>query len=128
MASSDAIEKKVLAFSNIIGSMQNKKLDSDQLNMLISLLFPFPRTGSPREIAYKVRAEESRQQFIDEFYNAPDNMVHHGSAFGFVNAYYDYLSHRGAARNTNVDWNDRRFSGLVSGLDIDTTLIKQAMK
>lgn len=128
LANGDAIEKKILTFSNVIDSMQGKKMTTEALNMLVAMLFPFPKEGGPREIAYKAKAEDLRQKFLDEFYDAPDNTVHHGNAFGFVNAYYDYLSHRGASRNTSIDWSDRRFSGLVSGLDVDTSLIKQAMK
>jgi len=125
IAKGNAIEKKVLAFSNVINTYQGKHMSKQQLQALIAMLFPYPKEGGPREEAYKERADIARRRFEDVYYDAPDNRVHHDTAFGFVNAYFDYLSHRQAPRETAVNWNDRRLSGLISGLDINMGILKE---
>lgn len=125
---SGILDKKMIAFGSIIESAQSRKMDLDKLKMLIAMLFPYPKEGGPRELAYKAKAEHAREEFLDVYYDAQDNIVHHDTAFGFVNAYYDYLSHRGPSRNSNMAWQDRRLQGLVSGDDIDTAVVHQALK
>lgn len=127
IAQGNAVEKKVLAFQNVIECYQGKHMNSRQLEALIAMLFPYPKEG-PREVVYRMKVDEQRERFIDQYWNAPDNRVHHDNAFGFVNAYFDYLSHRSATRETSMAWADRRLSGLVSGLDIDTKTLHEALK
>ena len=123
LAQGDAIEKKVLAFKSVIESYQGRHLSKDRLEALIALLFPYPQANSPREQTFRLKADEARENFLDRYYDAPDNRVHHDTAFGFVNAYYDYLSHRPATREMAGSWADRRLSGLVSGNDVSTSLL-----
>jgi hypothetical protein len=92
---------------------------------MIALLFPYPKEAGPREATFKLKADEQRKKFIERYYDAQDNRVHQNTAFGFVNAYFDYLSHREQARNTSYAWADRKLAGLVSGLDVDTSLFKE---
>lgn len=127
IANGNDIDKKINMFSNIVESSQQKRIDAKKLESLIALLFPFPKPG-PREAAYRERAEENRQMFIDKYYNAADNEDHKGTAFGFINAYYDYLSHRGCQKNMGGRWEDRRLTGLVSGVDVNKSAIKAAME
>ena len=128
IAQGNAVEKKVLAFSNIIDTYQGKHMSARQLEALIAMLFPYPKEGGPREVTYRLKADEARQRFKDVYFDAPDNRKHQDTAFGFVNAYFDYLSHRPSTRNSNVAWADRRLSGMVSGLDIDTKALHEALK
>lgn len=128
IASGNIVEKKVLAFSEIIEHAQSVSIDSKKLAMLIALLFPYPKEGGPREATFKLKADESRKAFVDRYFDAPDNRRHQDSAFGFINAYMDYLSHRPAAREMSMPWADRRLSGIISGLDVNSSVIKEALK
>lgn len=128
IAQGNAVEKKVLAFKNVIETYQGKHMSPSQLEALVAMLFPYPKEGGPRELTYRVKADEQRQRFKDQYFEAPDNLKHRDTAFGFVNAYFDYLSHRSATRDTSMSWADRRLSGLVSGLDVDTKALHQALK
>jgi len=127
IAQGNTVEKKVLAFQSVIESYQGKHMSKQQLEETIAMLFPYPKEG-PRELTYRVKVDEQRERFIDQYYDAPDNKVHHNNAFGFVNAYFDYLSHRSAARETRAAWADRRLSGLVNGLDVNQSALKEAMR
>ena len=128
IAKGNAVEKKVLAFKNVIESYQGKHMDRHQLSALIAMLFPYPKEGGVRELTYRAKADEQRQMFEDRYFDAPDNRVHQDTAFGFVNAYFDYLSHREASRETAMAWADRRLSGLISGNDVNIGAIREAMK
>lgn len=128
IAQGNTIEKKVLAFSNMIDSYQNHRMSTYQFKQLLAMLFPYPKEGGPREETYRIKADEARSAFTDKYFDAPDNRIHQDTAFGFVNAYFDYLSHRSASREVATSWADRRLSGLVSGLDVDTGILKEVMK
>jgi hypothetical protein len=126
LAQSNIVEKRVLAFSNVIESYQGKHMSARQLDALLAMLFPYPKEGGPREATYILKADEQRQRFKDQYFDAPDNRQHQNTAFGFVNAYFDYLSHRSAIRETSRAWADRRLSGLVSGLDVNQSVLREA--
>lgn len=127
IANGNAIDKKILAFSNVIECYQGRHMSVRQLEALVAMLFPYPKEG-PREVTYRIKADEQRQRFMDRYFDAPDNRVHQDTAFGFVNAYFDYLSHRSNTREMTGSWADRRFSGLVSGNDVDISLLRDALK
>lgn len=128
IANGNAVEKKVLAFGNIIETYQGKHMSTRQLEALVALLFPYPKEGGPREMTYRLKADEQRERFKDQYFDAPDNRKHQDTAFGFVNAYFDYLSHRSMTREMQGSWADRRLSGLVSGNDIDMKTLHEALK
>lgn len=128
IAQGNAVEKRVLAFTSVIESYQGKHMSTRQLDALIAMLFPYPKDGGPRELTYRIKADEARERFKDLYFDAPDNRVHQDTAFGFVNAYFDYLSHRSASRETSQVWADRRLSGLVSGLDVAQPVLREALK
>ena len=128
IASGNALERKVLAFSNVIESTQGKKMSYNQMLTLVAMLFPYPKEGGPREVAYRQKTDDLRERFVDQYFDAPDNKAHQGTAFGFINAYYDYLSHRSCTRDMGGAWADRRLSGLVSGNDIDSSVLKEVLK
>ena len=128
IASSGAVEKRVLAFKEVVENSQSKSMSEHKLDWLIAMLFPYPKEGGPREHAYRIKADEQRQLFKDKYFDAPDNRKHQDTVFGFINAYFDYLSHRPAARNMSGSWADRRFFGMVSGLDVEQSVLKEVMK
>ena len=127
IAQGNAVEKKVLAFQNVIECYQGKHMNKLQLESLVAILFPYPKEG-PREITYRAKVDEQRERFVDQYFDAPDNRKHQDTAFGFVNAYFDYLSHRSASRDTSMAWADRRLSGLVSGNDVNQSALREAMR
>lgn len=127
IASGNAVEKKILAFSDIIEQAQGRSMSQQKLNALIGMLFPYPKEGGPREQTFKIKADEQRQKFLDVYYDAPDNLKHHDTMFGFINAYYDYVSHREQSRSTGIRWADRRLSGIVDGGDIEVGILKKVI-
>lgn len=127
IANSDKLDQNVNAFANIIESSQAKKMTRKQLETLIALLFPYSNNEGERKQVFKEKVDEQRDMFIAKYYNAEDNVDHHGTAFGFVNAYMDYVSHRDPVRNTSMAWADRRLQGLVSGVDINRTVLRRAV-
>lgn len=127
IAQSKGIDKKIDTFKMIIESAQAIKITKAKLNSLIEMMFPYPKEG-PREEAYRIRTDNLRRDFIESYFDAPDNAMHKDSSFGFINAYYDWISHRSAPRETSMKWNERRFNGIVNGVDINTHVLKEAMK
>lgn len=97
-------------------------------SVLLPILFPYPKPGGPREQLSMARVDQMREEFMDVYYDAPDNRKFHGKAIGFINAYYDYLSHRNPGKNMPGDWSHRRLSGLVSGDAVKTKVLRETMK
>lgn len=96
-------------------------------NYILPMLFPYPKPGGPREQLSRERVNQMREEFMDVYYDAPDNLKFQGRAMGFVNAYYDYLSHRNPGKMMPGEWSHRRLSGLVSGDVVNTRAIKEAI-
>ena len=96
-------------------------------NILLPMLFPYPKEGGKREVTYKAKVDELREEFMDRYYDASDNRKYHGKALGFINAYYDYLSHHDPSKNMPGSWTDRRLSGLINGNDIKTNVIRKVL-
>ena len=116
------------AFENQLEYANSKLLPSGTVeDTLLPMLFPYPKPGGPREQTSIERVDALRQEFMDVYYDAPDNAKFHGTSMGFINAYYDYLSHRNPGKNMPGDWSHRRLSGLVSGNDVKVGVIKEAL-
>lgn len=116
------------AFEKTLDMAGSKSLPAAQIeNVLLPMLFPYPKPGGPREVASKERVDQMRQEFMDVYYDANDNRKFHGTSMGFINAYYDYLSHRSPGKNMPGDWNHKRLSGLVAGNIVKTHVIKEAL-
>lgn len=119
----------VAAFSQSLGMARSKSLSAyDMKTDIIPMIFPYPKPGGERYQASKERVDRLREEFIDRYYDAPDNRKFHGTGLGFINAYYDYLSHRDPSKCMPGSWQDRRLSGLVSGNDVKVGAIKEAMR
>lgn len=118
----------VSAFSATLGNARNKSLRRNELQYdILPMIFPYPKPDGERYQMSKERVDRLRQEFMDRYYDAPDNRKFHGTGLGFINAYYDYLSHRDPGKCMPGNWEDRRLSGLVSGNDVKVSAIKAAM-
>ena len=106
-----------------VNPMQRDEVECD----LLPILFPYPKPGGDRERMSRERIDAMREEFMDVYYDAPDNRKFHGTGLGFLNAYYDYLSHRDPGKCMPGSWEDRRLSGLVSGNDVKQRVVKTAI-
>ena len=95
---------------------------------ILPVLFPYPKPGGEREQTSKAKVDAMREEFVDRYYCASDNRKFHGRAIGFLNAYYDWLSHRDPRKNMPGSWNDRKLSGIVSGNDVKTKVINMVKR
>lgn len=118
----------VQAFGQTLKMAREKSLTHLTLEReLVPMLFPYPKEGGKREVTYKAKVDELRTEFMDKYYDAADNRKYHETALGFLNAYYDYLSHHDPTKNMPGSWADRRLSGLINGNDIKTNVIKKVL-
>ena len=104
------------------------KITSKDYDNLVAKVFPYPKPGGPREQWSTERVKVLRSEFKDRYYDAPDNYSHKGTVFGFVNAYYDYLSHADQTKRMPGSWDDKRLSRLVSGDAVKASVLKEAKK
>lgn len=118
----------ISAFGAQLGAARRTHLDAFEIKKtLLPMVFPYPKPGGQREQISIERVNQLREEFMDNYYDAPDNQKFHGTGLGFINAYYDYLSHRNPGKNMPGRWDHRRLSGLVSGNDVKQKVIKGAM-
>ena len=118
----------ISAFGLSLGMARNKLMSSHEIeDDLVPMIFPYPKPGGDRYEMSKARVDNLREEFMTRYYDAPDNRRYHGTGLGFINAYYDYLSHRDPGKCMPGSWKDRRLSGLVSGNDVKVSAIKAAM-
>lgn len=122
-----AIGSYVSAFGLSVEKAADKYMDSTEYTRLVELLFPYPKPGNPREQMTKDKVDRMRAEFYDRYYMAPDNVKFHRTGMGFLNAYYDFLSHRDPGKNMPGSWEDRRLSSLVSGSSIKPKIIQACM-
>ena len=95
--------------------------------ILLPMLFPYPKEGGKREVTFKAKVDAQRKEFMDRYYDAKDNQKFHGKAIGFINAYYDYLSHHDPSKNMPGSWTDRRLSGLINGNDVKSNVLRKVL-
>lgn len=118
----------ISAFGQTLGMARNRRLGMyDMQHDILPMLFPYPKPGGDKYAMGKERVDRLRQDFIDRYYEAPDNAKFHGTGLGFINAYYDYLSHGDPGKCMPGSWADRRFSNIVSGTNVKMAAIKEAM-
>lgn len=123
-----AIGSYVSSFGLTLERARHKRLSDSETSDMVKLLFPYPKPGGVRETASRERVDMLRTEFVVKYYEAQDNQKFHGTGMGFLNAYYDYLSHRDPGKNMPGSWEDRRLSGLVSGNDVKVKLIERSVK
>lgn len=118
----------ITAFGLALSQAANKHLTMRRVERdILPMLFPYPKPGGDKYVMSKERVDRMRQDFMDRYYDAPDNAKFHGTGLGFINAYYDYLSHGDPGKCMPGSWADRRFSNIVSGSNIKMAAIKEAM-
>ena len=115
-------------FSAQVLKLAEAKMTVDQYTNLLHMLFPYPAPGGAREQTSIMKIDALREEFTDVYFDAPDNVKWKDCAFGFVNAYYDYLSHAGNTKNMRGSWEDRRLTKLVSGDAVKSNVIREAVK
>ena len=108
-------------YEQVLTSFRRKEIDS-----LIAVLFPYGKDGGPRETESRLRVDEIREEFKQTYYLAADNANYLGTALGFLNAYYDYLSH-GQLGKRYRNFQERRLSGIVRGNAVNNQVIEQAL-
>ena len=112
-------------FNDTLQLAASNQLEDYQIWHLIHALFPYPQES--KQSATINRIEEQREEFYNRYYLADDNANFKNTGLGFINAYYDYLSHREPGKKMQNSWQDRRLSGMVNGQDIKHKLIKEAI-
>lgn len=118
----------ITAFGLALSQAANKHLTMRRVERdILPMLFPYPKPGGDKYVMSKERVDRMRKDFMDRYYYAPDNAKFHGTGLGFINAYYDYLSHGDPGKCMPGSWADRRFSNIVSGSNIKMAAIKEAM-
>lgn len=115
------------AFKLQLEKAYDHKLNAYDINKLIELLFPYPKPGGKQEATSREKVDLLREDFHAKYYLAEDNANFLGTGMGFINAYYDYLSHRTPTKNMQSSWADRRLSGLVSGNDVKQAVLKSVL-
>ena len=114
-------------FTNELSSMAMAKRDSSDLNKFVEDLIPMNLDENAlRYGACKQRIEDAREDFIVNYYHAADNANYVGTKLGLINAYYDWLCHSEPARSYGGNYQDRRFSKIMSGDAVNKKLILNA--
>lgn len=106
------------------------KLTGSIKDSALRLMFPTVDPSLPQAKATNARREEQREEFLQSYYLAPDNANFIDTAYGFINAYFDWLSHRQPVRagaNSN-NWEERRMVGLLGGGDVNRKIIERVMR
>lgn len=115
------------AFGLTLEQARSNRISAPQLKDMVEYLFPYPKPGGERELMSRERIDAMRTEFVEKYYNASDNVKFHGTGMGFLNAYFDYLTHRDPGKVMPGSWDDRRFSQLVAGDVVKTRLIQEAI-
>jgi len=112
-----SVTKRIAGFEKQFTNKLDKLATQEApLSEFLDLLFPFNLPeDSPRYLTSKWANEYAKEDFVNNYYMVDDNSNFVGTKLGLVNAYYDWLSHRPALRNTGKSWDDVRFSGLMTG-------------
>lgn len=113
-----------IRFKSIIGMAASTIVDPWPL---VEELFPYPKTKGPKYQTSCDNVDKIRETFMESYYMAPDNLRFEGTGMGFLNAYFDYLSHRPEPRGDAGAWEQSRFSGLLSGQNVKRKLVDKAV-
>lgn len=74
------------------------KISKSQVDLIINTTFPYAPEANAKSIA---NTEEKRERLLTA-YNAEDNQNFKGTAWGLVNAYSDYITHKELRKNTEA--------------------------
>jgi phage/plasmid-like protein (TIGR03299 family) len=115
------------SFVNELDKMAMEKRSWKDVDDWIAKLFPEVPVDDlhPRAAASNARIAEMRTVFLNEFYQAEDNLNYLGTKLGIINAYYDWLSH-GLPSRARTGYEERRFDNMMLGKAVDAKLITAA--
>lgn len=110
MTEATNVLKGVATYMTALGkqaeSLSKISLTAGQINRTVDLLFPLPVANGDGRIAAVNQKKESFMQMLD----ADDNANHRNTAWGIINAYTDYLTHK---RSTRERFNDSHFMNIT---------------
>lgn len=110
--------------SRMAETYAGKKLSPKALEWVLNMMFPISEDGNMNAFA-KNRMEVARAQFTNA-YNADDNANFRGTAWGMINAYTDFMTHRDIVHST-ADKQEGRFVRTTFGQPMNNilTLVEQ---
>lgn len=90
-------------------------------------MFPFTPEDSkhPRAKQTNERIKDLREEFVNDYYYASDNVKYRDSKLGIINAYYDWITHHVPMRVCS-NFEDTRLGNLMNGTAVNTKLLKGA--
>lgn len=111
--------------SDMAETYATKKLSPKALEWVLDMMFPMPQEGEKINSFAKNRIEVARAEFT-RAYNADDNANFRGTAWGMINAYTDFLTHRDIVHPT-VEKQEGRFVKTTFGQPMNQilTLVEQ---
>jgi hypothetical protein len=100
---------------------------SDDLDKFVERMLPLtPETSDhPRAKFTNERVRAMRDEFVTDYYHAPDNAKYEGTRLGILNAYYDWITHHVPMRVSD-SFEDIRFGNMLSGTAVSSKLILSA--
>lgn len=97
-----------------------KKLSPKALEWALNMMFPMPKEGEKINSFAKNRMETARAEFT-RAYTADDNANFRGTAWGMINAYTDFLTHKDIVHPT-ADKQEGRFIKTTFGQPMNQIL------
>jgi len=118
----NVVHNGILATQDRVRLANAKAMNKVELKHYLKIAFPMPKVSEELMQVTRERIEEQRERFLDVYYDAPDNQAFHNKCLGFLNAYYDYISHDVPNRKYS-DWEGRRLGKIVDGSAVRFNLI-----
>lgn len=105
------------------------KRSATEVDAFVETMFPYVPMDDkhPRAAASNERIEQNRKLFRSDYYDAADNYDYKGTAFGLVNAYYDWISHSEPSRMAAGSYEERRLGNLMLGTAVETKVLSLAL-
>jgi len=126
-SASIALTDYTVEFVDTLERDSELKRDPGDVESFVERMLPLtPETPDhPRAKFTNERVEHQRNEFINDYYLAPDNSRYVGTRLGILNAYYDWISHHVPMR-TSDSFEDIRFGNMLSGTAVSNKLIMSA--
>lgn len=101
--------------------------DASEVDEFVERMLPLvPVTPErPRAKFTNERIMAQREEFIQDYYYAPDNEKYEGTKLGILNAYYDWITHHVPTRASS-NFVDMRLGRLLNGESAKRKLIESA--
>lgn len=114
-------------FKDTLNVDLSNKRSANDVDEFVGHMLPHVKEGPerPRAKQSNARIDELRDEFVQEYYLAPDNERYWGTRLGILNAYYDWVTHHVPDRASS-SFEDGRLGSLVSGTGVSSKLIAMA--